>query len=316
MCVCLCICTCVHVCVCVCVCMCMCVCCVWCGLPSPKKNESDQAQSCFNLYHPSHQYAHAKPSVQTHLGPTKPPMWPHTRTCMFLNSKLCAADPNPNPHSLHHCLPRPPASPWFSRLRRRRSSAAPARFAGAHFLPRGLTRCSRTASKGVSIFKRRKAMARRHWCKGCAGGSGKVNGMCVCVCVCVCVYVCMCVCVYVCMCVCLCMCMCMCVYACMCVCVWCVCVCVCVCCVWCGPPHPPPPPKCIGPSTILFLIFYHPSHHYAHISPMSKPISDPQNHQCIAYTAPLHHLGFRVCVGAALQQLLHDLQVPLLCRHG
>jgi len=100
--------------------------------------------------------------------------------------------------------------------------------------------------------------------------------MCVCVCVCVCVFPCVCV-------VCVCVCVYVCVCVCVCVCVWCVCVYVCMC-VYVYVCGPVPKKKCIGPSTILFFNF------------------------------TIHHLVFRVCVGAVLQQLLHGLQVSFPCR--
>jgi len=85
----------------------------------------------------------------------------------------------------------------------------------------------------------------------------------------------MCVCMYVCVCVCVCVYVYMCVYVCVCVYVYvCVCVGCVVCVVW------SPSKKCIGPTTILFLIctIHHTIMHT--LNPMSKPISDPQNHQC------------------------------------
>jgi len=98
-------------------------------------------------------------------------------------------------------------------------------------------------------------MARRYWCKACAGGRWE-GQWCVCVCVvCLCVYVRMCLCV--CMCVCVCVCVCVYVYVCTCM-----CVCVCVVCLVC------PPPKKMHPTKRNAVVnFYNPSHHYAHTKP-------------------------------------------------
>ena len=80
-------------------------------------------------------------------------------------------------------------------------------------------------------------MARRHWCKGCAGGRWEGQW-----CVYVYVYVCMCVCV--------------CVY---------VYVYVCVCGVF--GVVPPPKKKMHRTNHHPVCNFYHPLHHYAHTKP-------------------------------------------------
>ena len=177
---------------CMCVCVCVCVCRVWCG----HKKCIGPSTILFLIGTIHHTITHTptpvcKPILAHQNVAT------HTRTFVFLIQDCLHPTRIPihthsTTHTLSpHCLHRPPASPCSSLLCRRRASAAPARFAGAHFVPPTLTRCGRTASKGMSIVKRRReAMARRHWCKGCAGKS-------MCVCMCVCGVVCVCVHVYV-----------------------------------------------------------------------------------------------------------------------
>jgi len=63
MCVCVCVCVCLCVCVRVCVCVCVCVVCVLCLVWSPQKMHRTNHHPVFNLYHPSHHYAHTKPNV-------------------------------------------------------------------------------------------------------------------------------------------------------------------------------------------------------------------------------------------------------------
>ena len=50
---------------CVCVCVCVCVDCVWCGPPTTKTRKIHRTKHnpVVDFYHPSHHYAHTKPSV-------------------------------------------------------------------------------------------------------------------------------------------------------------------------------------------------------------------------------------------------------------